>query len=86
MLTEGTIIALSTAAGAAAIGVIRLSGPEAIAICDAVFPAKNLSEQASHTVHFGTIRDADKIVDEVLVTLFKNPYRNLSVIRSDPAK
>ena len=38
-----------------------------------MFPAKNLIEQASHTVHFGTIRDDDKIVDEVLVTLFKNP-------------
>ena len=70
---QDTICALATAAGVGAISVIRLSGQEAISICNKVFPAKNLSEQASHTVHFGTIRDDDKIIDEVVVTLFKNP-------------
>ena len=70
---EDTICAIATAAGVGAISVIRLSGQEAFSICNKVFPAKNLIEQASHTVHFGTIRDDDKIVDEVLVTLFKNP-------------
>ena len=52
MLTEGTIIALSTAAGAAAIGVIRLSGPEAISTTEQLFRAKskkNLQNQKSHT-------------------------------------
>ena len=73
-MLQDTICALATASGVGAISVIRLSGPKAISICDGVFPAKNLSEQASHTVHFGTIRDAGKIVDEVLVTLFKNPH------------
>jgi len=71
---KDTIVALATPAGVGAIGVIRLSGPEAIHIVNTVFPAKNLSEQTSHTVHFGTIRnDDDKIIDEVLVTLFIAP-------------
>lgn len=73
-MIQDTICALATAAGVGAISVIRLSGPEALSICDTVFPAKELSKQASHTVHFGTIRDEDKVVDEVLVSIFKNPH------------
>ncbi|MBJ10314.1 MAG: tRNA uridine-5-carboxymethylaminomethyl(34) synthesis GTPase MnmE [Flavobacteriales bacterium] len=73
-MIQDTICALATASGVGAISVIRLSGPEAISICDKVFSTKDLSEQLSHTVHFGTIRNADKIVDEVLVTVFKAPY------------
>ena len=73
-MLQDTICALATASGVGAISVIRLSGPEAISICDKVFSTKDLSEQLSHTVHFGTIRNADKIVDEVLVTVFKAPY------------
>ena len=77
MLTEGTIIALSTAAGAAAIGVIRLSGPEAISITEQLFRAKskkNLQNQKSHTVHLGDIVDGEQLIDEVLVSVFKNPH------------
>ena len=73
-MIQDTICALATASGVGAISVIRLSGPEAISICNNLFPAKNLNDQASHTVHYGTIRDSDKIVDEVLITLFKNPH------------
>lgn len=69
-----TIVALATPQGVGAIGVIRLSGPKAIGIVDAVFPAKNLLKQAGHTVHFGTIRNEEnKIIDEVLATLFVAP-------------
>lgn len=69
-----TIIALATPPGVGAIGVIRLSGPTAIQLVDAVFHGKKLSEQASHTIHFGTIRDEkDQILDEVLVSLFVGP-------------
>ena len=69
-----TIIALATPPGVGAIGVIRLSGPTAIQLADAVFHGKKLSEQASHTIHFGTIRDEkDQILDEVLVSLFIGP-------------
>lgn len=77
MLTEGTIIALSTAAGAAAIGVIRLSGPEAVSTTEQLFRArskKRLQEQKSHTVHLGDIVDGEQLIDEVLVSVFKNPH------------
>ena len=77
MLTEGTIIALSTAAGAAAIGVIRLSGPKAISTTEQLFRAKskkNLQNQKSHTVHLGDIVDGEQLIDEVLVSVFKNPH------------
>ena len=68
-----TIVALATPQGVGAIGVIRLSGKEAIAIVNEFFPAKDLGKEASHTVHFGTIRKSGKIIDEVLVTLFVAP-------------
>jgi len=69
-----TIVALSTAPGKGAIAVIRLSGPAAIYITNSIFHGKNLEEQASHTLHFGTIRDEGKIIDEVVVSLFKAPH------------
>ncbi|MEM1216088.1 MAG: tRNA uridine-5-carboxymethylaminomethyl(34) synthesis GTPase MnmE, partial [Bacteroidota bacterium] len=69
-----TIVALATPQGVGAIGVVRLSGRDAISIVDRVFPSKNLLKQATHTVHFGTIRRVDnRILDEVLVTLFVAP-------------
>ena len=70
---EETIVALATPNGIGAIGVIRLSGPEAITIINAVFKGKNLALQNSHTIHFGTIKDGERIVDEVLVSLFVAP-------------
>ena len=71
---DDTITALSTPPGIGAIGVIRLSGPRAVAIVDAVFEGKKLEEQASHTAHFGTIKDAEgKPLDEVVATLFRAP-------------
>ncbi|MEZ4887689.1 MAG: tRNA uridine-5-carboxymethylaminomethyl(34) synthesis GTPase MnmE [Chitinophagales bacterium] len=72
---QDTIVALSTPQGVGAIGVVRLSGTNAIHICNEVFRGKNLLEQATHTIHFGTIRDDfDKIIDEVTVALFKEPH------------
>ncbi len=69
-----TIVALATPSGVGAIGVIRLSGKDAIHIVDQLFPGKKLAEQATHTLHFGTIRGADnRIIDEVVVSLFKGP-------------
>jgi tRNA modification GTPase len=69
--TSSTICAIATAPGIGAIAVIRLSGEEAITICNQLFFGKDLTTVESHTAHFGTIRDGDKIVDEVLVTVFK---------------
>lgn len=69
-----TIVALATPPGIGALGIIRLSGKEAITIVDEVFPAKDLSRQATHTIHYGTIRnEQNKIIDEVLVSLFIAP-------------
>lgn len=76
MTHTDTIVAMATPAGAGAIAVIRLSGPEALSIASTLFSSvsgKNLTKQKTHTVHLGHIKDGEKIIDEVLVTLFKNP-------------
>lgn len=70
---DNTICALATAGGVGAIGVIRVSGVAAITIVDEIFKGKRLTKQASHTVHFGKIADGDRIIDEVLATLFVSP-------------
>ena len=69
---EDTIAAISTASGAGAISIVRLSGPDAIAIADRVFSG-SLKEQKSHTIQYGCIKDGEKPVDEVLVSLFRAP-------------
>lgn len=71
--TDDTIVALATAPGVGAIAVVRLSGTDAISICNKAFKGKDLEKQPSHTLHYGTIRDNDKIVDEVVVSLFVAP-------------
>lgn len=68
-----TIVALSTPPGVGAIGVIRLSGSQALDITNAVFKGTDLTKVASHTIHFGTIRDNEQIIDEVLVSVFIAP-------------
>lgn len=73
MITNETIVALSTPPGVGAIGVIRLSGKDAIAITNSVFSGKDLLAQDSHTIHFGLIKDGNVVIDEVLVSLFIAP-------------
>lgn len=73
MNDQDTIIALSTPSGSGAIGVIRLSGPDAISLANSVFAGKDLEQQASHTLHFGLIKDGEQIVDEVVAGLFVAP-------------
>ncbi|MES2457570.1 MAG: tRNA uridine-5-carboxymethylaminomethyl(34) synthesis GTPase MnmE [Bacteroidota bacterium] len=73
MITNETIVALSTPPGIGAIGVIRLSGKDAIAITNKVFSGKDLLKQESHTIHFGLIKDESVVIDEVLVSLFVAP-------------
>ena len=72
-----TIIALATPSGAGAIAVLRVSGENAISIVDACFKSvtnkKTLSNQKTHTLHLGHIVDGDRYIDEVLVSIFKNP-------------
>ena len=72
--TDDTIVALATATGVGAISVIRLSGKEAIELADKVFKTvsgKPLSEAPSHTVHLGTIKSENQVIDECLATIFK---------------
>ncbi|MCJ1807832.1 tRNA uridine-5-carboxymethylaminomethyl(34) synthesis GTPase MnmE [Flavobacterium covae] len=71
-----TIVALATPSGAGAIAVIRISGKEAIVKAQQVFKSiknKDLAKQKSHTLHLGHIVDGDKILDQVLLSLFKGP-------------
>lgn len=68
-----TIVAIATPPGEGAIGVIRLSGPEAIDVVARFFAGKPLQQQSSHTLHFGRLMDAGQVVDEVVVALYKGP-------------
>lgn len=76
MIYTDTIVALATPSGAGAIAVIRLSGPDAIKIASNMFfsiHGKKLNDQKTHTIHLGHIKDGEKIIDEVLLSIFKNP-------------
>lgn len=72
-----TIVALATPSGSGAIAVIRLSGKEAITIADQQFVSvtakKTLKNQPTHTIHLGHVVDGKRVIDEVLVSVFKNP-------------
>ncbi|MVN77259.1 tRNA uridine-5-carboxymethylaminomethyl(34) synthesis GTPase MnmE [Hymenobacter sp. HMF4947] len=70
-----TIVALSTPPGVGALAVVRLSGPEAVGITQALFSKKNLAAQPGHTLHYGTLRDPsnDALLDEVVVALYRAP-------------
>ena len=78
MKITDTIAAISSAAGNSGIGIIRVSGDEAIEVVDKIFrPAnknKKLANVESHTVHYGHIMDGDKTLDQVLVIVMKNPH------------
>jgi tRNA modification GTPase len=73
MSLTDTIVALATPAGTGAIGVIRLSGADSIQIANSIFTGKDLSKQASHTLHFGKISDGQVVIDEVLASIFIAP-------------
>lgn len=77
MLLQDTIIALATPSGAGAIAVIRISGKESIPLSAKHFRSvsgKDLEEQKSHTIHLGHIVEAKRVLDEVLISIFKNPH------------
>ena len=77
ILNESVICAISTAQGNGAIAVVRLSGNESIALIDALYESpkegKKLIDQQANTVHFGVLKDGDKLIDEVVISIFKNP-------------
>ncbi len=71
-----TIAAISTATGSGGIGIVRISGSQAIELADSLFVSpsgKRLKESRSHMIHYGNIVCDDKIIDEVLVTVMKAP-------------
>lgn len=78
MIQNDTIIALATPAGVGAIAVIRLSGEKSIKIVDSFFSSvkknKSLLNQKSHTLHLGHIVNNGVVIDQVLVSIFKNPH------------
>ncbi len=77
-MAEDTIAAISTAVGEAGIGIVRISGRDAVKIADRIFVSgkkdKKLADQASNTIHYGFVQDQGETVDEVLVTLLRRPH------------
>lgn len=74
MQDNSIIVAPATALGGA-IGVIRVSGDGAVACCDSIFKGrKPLAEAKSHTIHYGTICDGERVVDDVVVAVFRAPH------------
>lgn len=76
MINNDIICAISTPQGNGAIAVLRLSGNESIALCDKIFKTttnKRLIDQQPNTLHFGNLVDGERIVDEVVVSIFKGP-------------
>jgi len=77
-MNEDTICAICTAPGMGAIAVIRVSGPEAFSISDKIFKAaaatKSISNAEDHTVLLGNIHQDERIIDEVVATIFRNPH------------
>lgn len=73
-----TIAAIATAMGTSGIGIIRISGSEAITIADRIFKSKRegkyLKEVNSHTVHYGMIKENGKVIDEVLAVVMRGPH------------
>ena len=76
MFHTDTIAAISTGMTSSGIGIIRISGPDAVQIADKVYDSrsgKKLEDMPTHTIHYGFIRDGKEFVDEVLVMLMRGP-------------
>jgi len=72
-MNNDTICALATANGIGALGIIRVSGNEALTVVQKCFPSKNLEKQKSHTVHYGYFMDGGEAIDEVMLSIFLAP-------------
>ncbi|MDR0228675.1 MAG: tRNA uridine-5-carboxymethylaminomethyl(34) synthesis GTPase MnmE, partial [Flavobacteriaceae bacterium] len=73
---QDTIVALATPSGAGAVAIIRVSGKDAITLVNGIFKSiknKDLTTQKTHTLHLGHIVDAERVIDQVLVSVFKGP-------------
>lgn len=88
MESRETIAAIATGMGNAGIGIVRISGDDAITVADRVFKGKNnkkLSESRSHMAHYGHIYDGEELIDEALVLVMKEPntYTRENVVEID---
>lgn len=76
-MKSDTIAAIATAMSNSGIGIIRISGPDAVLIADRVYRSKNstkkLMNQKTHTIHYGFIYDGNDLIDEVMVAIMKAP-------------
>lgn len=69
-----TIVAISTPVGSGALGIVRLSGPDAITVATKLAPKARLNERQSHSAHLVRICQADgSLLDEVVATVFRSP-------------
>ena len=76
MIQNDTIVALASPSGAGAIAVIRVSGSDAITVSNSIFNSvsgKDITKQKTHTLHLGHIVDGTKVIDQVLLSIFKGP-------------
>ena len=76
MIQNDTIVALASPSGAGAIAVIRVSGSDAIVVSNSIFNSvsgKDITKQKTHTLHLGHIVDGTKVIDQVLLSIFKGP-------------
>ncbi|MCF7924922.1 MAG: tRNA uridine-5-carboxymethylaminomethyl(34) synthesis GTPase MnmE [Candidatus Izimaplasma sp.] len=72
-MNNETIVAISTAVGESAISIVRLSGDNAIALVNKVFDGPNLENVPGNTIHYGHLVDENQPIDEVMVSIFRNP-------------
>lgn len=76
-MEQDTIAAISTAVSNSGIGIIRISGADAVGVADRIYRSKGgkkrLADQPTHTIHYGYIVDQEETVDEVLVMLMRGP-------------
>ena len=76
-MQNDTIAAIATAMSPSGIGIIRISGDDALSVIDRIYRSKNnktkISACQSHTIHYGFIYDGDEKIDEVMVLLMKAP-------------
>ena len=73
-----TIAAIATAIGSSGIGIVRISGSEAIQVADRVFEGKksekHLYDVKSHTIHYGVVKENGVVLDEVLALVMRGPH------------
>ncbi len=69
---QDTIVAIATPSGTGALGIVRISGNDAINSVDAIF-SKDLSQAKGYTLHYGRIMKNGEVLDEVLVSIFRAP-------------